>query len=254
MSSLSGKRILITRPRSQASGLHRLLKAEGAEVLLLPTIVIAPVEDTSRLDQALKDLGQGVYNWVILTSVNGVSACSDRLRQTGISIAAVFGSARVAAIGPATAQALRELDIHVDFVPQEYVAERILDGLGDPAGQRILLPRAEIARPALAEALAKAGALVDEIAVYHTLPAEADPAGLAALEQGVDAITFTSSSTVRSFVSLAGAQIGAAKVACIGPITAATARELGLPVDLIASEYSMPGLVRALKEYYDGKK
>jgi len=251
--ALAGKRILITRPRSQANDLYDLLKAEGAEAILFPTIEISPLEDTTKLDKAFNDLAAGGYNWVIFTSVNGVSACQAYLQKAGRGVVdQVFAPARVAAIGPATAQSLQALGIHVDFVPQEYVAERILDGLGDLAGQRILLPRAEIARPALAEALLASGALVDEIPVYHTLQPAPDPAGLAALRQGVDVITFTSSSTVRNFVSLAGIdKVGPAKVACIGPITAKTARELGLPVHVVANEYTIPGLVQALKEHFD---
>lgn len=248
--ALAGKRILVTRPRRQADDLFALLKAEGAEAILFPTIEISPLDDTTQLDKALSGLAAGEYNWVIFTSVNGVSACMDRLQKDGQG-ADVFGHAQVAAIGPSTARALQTLGVRVDFVPQEYIAERILDGLGDVAGQRILLPRAEIARPALAEGLVASGARVDEIPVYHTLQPAPDPAGLAALRRGVDAITFTSSSTVRNFVSLAGPEIGSAIVACIGPITANTTRELGLPVHVLGDEYTIPGLVRALKEYFD---
>jgi uroporphyrinogen-III synthase len=251
VSPLAGKRILVTRPRRQADDLFALLKAEGAETILFPTIEISPLDDTTQLENALHGLAAGDYNWVIFTSVNGVTACQACLQKNGQGIN-VFERAHVAAIGPSTAQALRSLGVRVDFVPQEYVAERILDGLGDVAGQRILLPRAEIARPALAEGLAAAGARVDEIPVYQTLQPAPDPAGLEALRQGVDAITFTSSSTVRNFVSLTGTDtIGPAIVACIGPITAGTARELGLPVHVVADEYTIPGLVRALKEHFD---
>jgi len=246
VSALAGKRILVTRPRSQAANLIELLQAEGAEAILFPTIEISPFEDNARLENALADLAAGVYRWAIFTSVNGVRACEAVLRK------GLYPATRLAAIGPATAQALRELGLHVDFVPGEYVAERILEGLGEVAGQYILLPRAEIARPALAEELLARGARVDEIPVYRTIQPAPDPAGLAALRRGVDVITFTSSSTVRNFVDMAGVDIGAARVACIGPITAATARELGLPVHLVAKEYTIPGLVQALKEYvYD---
>lgn len=255
MSPLAGKRILVTRPRRQADDLYDLLKAEGAGVILFPTIEIAPLDDPAQLDQALSDLAAGIYQWAIFTSVNGVDACRKRLQHSEHGIVMdVFAATHVAAIGPATARALQELGIRVDFVPQEYVAERILDGLGDVSGQRILLPRAEIARPALAQALAACGALVDEIPVYQTLQPPPDPAGLAALQKGVDAITFTSSSTVRNFVALAGLEVGSAIIACIGPITAATASELGLPVHITAREYTIPGLVRALKEYFDEQK
>lgn len=251
--SLSGKRILVTRPRRQADDLLDRLNAEGAEAILFPTIEISPLEDSSQLDEAFGSLAAGDYNWVVFTSVNGVQACATYIEKSGRG-SAVFDTARVAAIGPATARALRALGVRVDFVPPEFVAERILEGLGDVKGQRILLPRAEIARPALAEGLQAAGARVDEIPVYHTVQPPADAAGLAALAEGVDAVTFTSSSTVRNFVALAGLEkLGAALVACIGPITADTARELGLRVDLVAAEYTIPGLVQALKEHFDDK-
>jgi uroporphyrinogen-III synthase len=254
VSVLTGKRILVTRPRRQADDLYDLLSAEGAEAILFPTIEIAPLDDPSVLDRALDQLATGDYDWVIFTSVNGVSACQAQLQHSGRG-ANIFAAAHIAAIGPATARALQELGVQVDFVPQEYVAERILDGLGNVGGQRILLPRAELARPALAEALAACGALVDEIPVYQTLQPPPDPAGLAALQHGPDVITFTSSSTVRNFVALAGAEIGpAVTIACIGPITAATARELGLPVHIVARDYTVPGLVQALKEYFDEQK
>lgn len=250
MTTLSGKRILITRPKDQAAPLVSLLAAEGAQPIPFPTIKIAPLEDFTRLDAALADLAAGQYAWVIFTSVNGVNACAERLEQTGHG-PDVFARARVAAIGPSTAGSLRDLGVNVDFVPQEYVAERILDGLGNIGGKRILLPRAELARPALAEGLIQSKASVDEIPVYHTRQPDPDPAGLDALQHGVDVITFTSSSTVRNFVVLAGTYTGQAIIACIGPITARTAQELGLTVHLTASEYTIPGLVQALKDYFD---
>jgi uroporphyrinogen-III synthase len=253
MKTLLGKRILVTRAQKQAATLCDALTAEGAQPIPFATIEISPLKDSARLDAALNALADGQYVWVIFTSVNGVDACHERMVLSGID-PQVLAAARVAAIGPATAAALRNLGARVDFVPQEYIAERILDGLGDVAGARILLPRAEMARPALAEALTQAGASVDEVPVYHTLQPPPNPLGLAALRQGVDAITFTSSSTVRHFVSLAGNEVGAALIACIGPITAQTAQSLGLPVHSIARDYTIPGLVQALKEYYAGNR
>ncbi len=250
MKKLTGKKILVTRAQKQASDLCDALADEGALPIPFATIEISPLEDFTQLDKALTALAAGHYAWVIFTSVNGVTACQERLAQTGAA-PEVLSSARVAAIGPSTAGVLQSLGVTVDFIPREYVAERILDGLGNVAGKHILLPRAELARPALAEALQMAGAIVDEVPVYHTLQPSPDPAGLQALRQGVDVITFTSSSTVRNFVSLAGSETGPALVACIGPITAQTAQELGLPVDIVAKEYTIPGLVEALKEYFD---
>jgi len=248
--ALTGKRILVTRARMQAADLCDALAAEGALPIPFATIEISPLEDFTHLDKAFVGLAAGEYEWVIFTSVNGVMACRERLAQTGAGSQSL-SSAHVAAIGPSTAGVLQSLGVKVDFIPQEYIAERILDGLGDVAGKSILLPRAELARPALTEALTRAGARVDEVPVYHTLQPLPDPAGLQALRQGVDVITFTSSSTARNFVSLAGSETGPALVACIGPITAQTARELGLPVHIIAGEYTIPGLVRALKEHFE---
>lgn len=250
MTNLAGKKILVTRAQKQAADLCELLTAAGAQPIPFATIEISPLEDFHRLDAALRDVAAGAYTWVIFTSVNGVEACQERLAPNGLD-ASAFSAAKIAAIGPATASALHELGAHVDFVPAEYVAERILEGLGEVAGKRILLPRAEIARAALAEALLAAGAKVDEVPVYHTLRPAPDAAGLMALREGVDMITFTSSSTVRNFVALAGIQTGAAQVACIGPITAQTAQELGLPVHIVAKEYTIAGLVQAIKEHFD---
>lgn len=251
---LAGKRVLVTRPRAQAHDLVSRLAAAGAAPVVFPTIEIAPAA-SGPLDQAVAELPQ--YQWVIFTSVNGVSAFWDRLQAAGED-SGRFSGIRVAAIGPATARALEKRGVQAQFIPEEYVAERILDGVGDVSGQRVLLPRADIAREALAVELERRGARVNEIAAYHTLPAQPDAAGLAGLRQGVDAATFTSSSTVRNFFQLLGNQayslLGNALVACIGPITATTAREMDLAVGLVASEYTMEGLVRALIEHYTGER
>jgi uroporphyrinogen-III synthase len=247
---LHGKRILVTRPRAQATDLCERLSAQGATPIVFPTIEIAPLQDYGVLDHAIRDLSS--YQWIIFTSVNGVEAFWDRLAIVGAGLAlAHLATQRIAAIGPATAGALRSHGAAATLIPDEYIAEAIVDGIGDVRGQRILLPRADIAREALAIELAKRGAIVDEIAAYRTLPAQPDPIGLAELRRGVDVITFTSSSTVRNFVALAGREIGQALIACIGPITASTARELGLRVDVMATEYTMDGLVAALTKYFE---
>ena len=264
--SLTGKRILITRPRAQAAALCDKLAALGAEPIPFPTIEIAPLEDYAALDNAIGLLSQ--YHWIIFTSVNGVVAFWNRLDLAGHND---LSDLRVAAIGPVTAQALAKHGVQAHFIPEEYVAEAIVEGIGDVNGQWILLPRADIAREVLAVELGRRGAMVHEIAAYRTLPAAPDPHGLTELRRGVDAITFTSSSTVRNFVMLiSGGQkyidaanirrmgrdgvpmpsLGRAAIACIGPITAQTAREVGLPVDGVAKEYTMEGLVAALAEYF----
>ncbi|RPJ42367.1 MAG: uroporphyrinogen-III synthase [Chloroflexi bacterium] len=250
MTDLTGKRILVTRPKSQSAALIEKLASLGAVPIAFATIEISAPEDTQLLDQAIASLN--AYQWVIFTSVNGVSAFWQRLGALGKG-SEVFDQTRVAAIGPATAQALAERGVQPGFVPDEYVAEAILPGLGDVRGKRILLPRADIARKALVEALLQQGAFPEEIAVYRTLPARPTPETLAELEKGVDIATFTSSSTVRNFFELLGDQaaerLKGAVIACIGPITAGTARSLGLSVDIIAEVYTADGLVDALCGY-----
>ncbi len=257
LTSLAHKRVLVTRPRAQASALCDKLAALGAQPILFPTIEIAPLQDYAALDQAIADLHH--YAWLVLTSVNGVAAFWDRLTRAGHDASALAGEIKVAAIGPATAQALEKHGVAARFMPDEYVAEALARSIGEVRGQRILLPRADIAREALAVELERRGALVDEIAAYRTLPAQPDPHGLAELERGVDAVTFTSSSTVRNFMALVGQDIippagSRPVIACIGPITAQTARELGLPVDVMADEYTMDGLVAALAAFFQEKR
>lgn len=258
---LAGKRILITRARDQIGELAALLAEEGAEPIEFPTIAIQPLTDATALDATLLT----PYDWVVFTSVNGVHAVWVRLRSLGRD-ARAFGGTRLCAIGPATAAALASLGLHADFVPDEYVAEAIVAGLEPIAGQRILLPRADAARPALAEGLRGRGAQVDDVVAYRTTLADpSDPRGreigdmLAAGE--IDVVAFTSSSTVRGFVAALDLQAAAPAapvawpcVACIGPITAQTARELGTPVDVVARPYTLPGLVAALRSYFAGGK
>ncbi len=247
---LTGKRILVTRPRAQAADLCDKLAAQGAQPLAFPTIEIAPLADHTQLDQALRELSK--YQWIIFTSVNGVKAFWDRLETAGGSVR-LAPAQRIAAIGPATARALQAHGATATFIPDEYIAEAIVERIGDVNGQRILLPRADIAREALAIELAARGAVVDEIATYRTLPTAPDSVGLVELKRGVDVITFTSSSTARNFVALLGRDSipPQAIIACIGPITANTVRELGLRVDVTATEYTVDGLVTALVAHFE---
>ena len=252
MKPLAGKRILVTRPRAQAAELCDKLSAQGAIPIVFPTIEIAPLEDTTLLDRAIRQLAQ--YQWIIFTSVNGVKAFWDCLDLGGFqNLRGLPPTLRIAAIGPATASALQAHDVAVTLIPDEYVAEAIIESIGAVQGQRILLPRADIAREALAVELRQRGAIVDEIAAYRTLPAQPDPDGLRELQRGVDAITFTSSSTVRNFMALGGQDsiLPQTLIACIGPITANTAREFGLRVDVIAADYTMDGLVAALVDHFE---
>ena len=254
---LAGQRIVVTRPPHQAPELAERLQKLGATPILFPTIQIRPMEDSSKLDEAIGDLGR--YDWVIFTSVNGVAIFFERVEALGLD-KSLFDGVRVAAIGPATGDALAEEGVAPDYIPEEFVAERIAEGLGDVSGLSILLPRAAIARETLRQMLAAQGAAVDEIPTYRTLPATPSSGALAALEN-VDIITFTSSSTVRNFIDLVGGRQEAlrllqdATVACIGPITAGTVEEeLSLRPGIVADEYTMDGLVTAIagREAEDG--
>jgi uroporphyrinogen III methyltransferase/synthase len=184
------------------------------------------------------------FDWMIFTSANGVRLFVEQLRAAGLDVRAL-GPARLAAIGPATADALRALGLNVEVVPAKFVAEELAAALpADLRGQRVLLPGARERRDVLARALRERGAEVMDWPVYGTLPGAAQ-----SLPGDLDAITFASSSAVRQFMRM-GVEVGAAKVACIGPVTAEAARALGLRVDIVAEEYTIPGLVRALEEAF----
>jgi uroporphyrinogen-III synthase len=246
------KRVLITRPRGQADDFARAFREAGFEPIIFPVIEIGPALDTVALDRALQKLD--CYEWMVLTSVNGVEAVWNRLSALGL--AGIPPKVQVAAIGPKTAAALQAHGVGANFMPSEYVAEAILPGLGDIRGRWILLPRADLARPALAKAIQEADGVAHEIAVYRTLPAHPDPHSLQALRSGLGIVTFTSSSTVRNFIALVSSAgldprnlPGKPVFACIGPVTAETAREEGLPVDIVADEYTTDGLLRAISDF-----
>jgi uroporphyrinogen-III synthase len=241
---LTGRRVVVTRPQDQSQELCDRLQALGAEPIIFPVIAIVPPEPGGPVDDAIARLDS--YDWIIFTSVNGVKHFWTRLLEhpTQRSIS----GPKIAAIGPATAQALRQHGISVHLMPAEFRAEAILDEIGDVTGLHILLPRADIARPVLADGLYAMGARVDEVPTYHTVRGHPSQAAFEALSGGVDVITFTSSSTVRNFIALTdGLDYGHPIIACIGPVTAATARELGLHVDVVAEEYTIDGLLEALK-------
>ena len=257
---LFGKKVLVTRSRTQASVLSRMLEAEGAEPVELPTIEFAPPADYSQIDGALSILGD--YSWVIFTSTNGVEAFFSRFPALDLD-SRVFGGVKVGAIGPATAAALAGRGIQADLVPPEYVSESLVQAMADLdlEGCRILLPRADIGREELADGLTRMGARVDQVMAYRTIiPEESRGRARELLKDGgVDLVTFTSSSTVRNTLSLLDGDsslLADAAVACIGPITANAARASGLHVDVVAQEYTVPGLVSAMREHFsrDGMK
>jgi uroporphyrinogen III methyltransferase/synthase len=256
---LFGARILVTRSREQASALSDLLRERGADPVELPAIRIEPIPDNDRLVAALRNLS--AYAWVVLTSANAIPALARTLEALGLD-ARAFAGAKIAAIGPATAGALSErLGLRADFVPQEAVAEALIAQWPDAeiAGKRVLIPRAEEARDLLPRELQARGAVVDVVPVYRTLPdGEAAAEIRRRIEAGeIDAVTFTASSTVRNLVLALGpdaAQIvSPLRVAAIGPVTADTARELGLRVDAVAAEHTIPGLVEALEKLFAAK-
>jgi uroporphyrinogen-III synthase len=250
--SLRGKRVVITRPASQAQSFIDGLSAAESVPILFPTIQIAPIQDNPLLDSALRTLSR--YDWIVFTSVNGVHSVLDRMTELGMRVAAL-NSASVAGIGPATVAALRNRGVQVDLQPAEYVAEAIFTALNEREvidGSHFLLLRADIARVTLREQLSEAGGIVEEIPVYQTVRGEPDPGAFAELRRGVDVITFTSSSTVRYFFELlpdARDIASRARIVCIGPITAQTARDFGLTVALVAESYTVDGLLTALLEH-----
>ncbi len=256
---LFGKRVLVTRAREQASALSELLMARGAEPVEFPVIKIAAIADTSEVDQALGGLKS--YDWIVFTSANAVQIVAKRLRSLGLDSRAFAGLA-IAAIGPATAEALlSEMAVRADFVPTEAVAEAVLAEWPEPdmAGRRVLIPRASEAREILPTELRERGAVVDVIAVYETILDDATAAELReSLRLGqIDIITFTSSSTVRNLTKALRIRdegslvelVGDCTIATIGPITADTAREHGLQPSIVATEHTVPGLVAAIEAH-----
>ncbi|HEY1242593.1 MAG TPA: uroporphyrinogen-III C-methyltransferase [Bryobacteraceae bacterium] len=245
---LFGKRIVVTRAKGQAELLSARLLALGAEVIELPTIEIRPAADYSTLDQAIAELA--CYDWLIFTSVNGVRFFLDRLDRSRTDLRNL--RAKICAIGPATRAAVEALHLKVDLMGKEYVAEGLLDAFSahDLTGQRVLLPRAAVARDIVPVELTRRGARVDVVEAYHTaIPEEAGERAreIFGAARRPAYITFTSSSTVQNFVSVAGtAVLDGACVATIGPVTSATARSLGIEVQVEAQPYTIDGLVNAV--------
>ncbi len=239
---LFGRSVVVTRAREQASELRHKLEVLGAEVIELPAIALEPVAfEPPPLDR---------YGWLVFTSANGVHAFFDRgLDPAGLD-ARALASTRVAAIGPGTAAALAERGVRADLIPERFVAESLLEAFPapGPGGERVLLVRAEQARDVVPAGLAERGYEVDVLAVYRTATANPDPAVVERVRTGdVDALTFTSSSTVSNLCDLlGGVPASQPLVASIGPVTSKTAMERGLRVDVEATEHTIDGLVDAL--------
>ncbi len=258
---LAGLRIVVGRARHQASALSSGLRELGADVIEIPFIEIRKPRSYKPLDTALKNLQD--YDWLILTSVNGVEALWKRVQKLRLS-KRQFKHVQVAAIGPATKKAIKKRGIKVNVVPEEYVAESVVESLRDQvAGKRVLLARARVARDVIPRELRKLGAGVDVVEAYETVIPQFSRTRLRtileSLERRPHMITFTSSSTVRNFVALLGKNVwrgryrprkpsplDGVRIASIGPVTSSTLRELGLPVDVEATEYTIPGLIKAI--------
>ncbi len=254
---LVGVRVLVGRARHQASALSAGLKELGAEVIEIPFIEIRPPRSYKPLDSALERIAK--YDWLILTSVNGVDAVATRLKHLKIKRAAL-SSVRVAAIGPSTRDAAEKLGLKVAIVPKQYVAESVVESLrGNVEGKRVLLARAKVARDVIPRELRNMGANVDVVEAYETVVPKSSQKRIRALMSNPklrpNVVTFTSSSTVRNFVHLLGGrgrppdtELEGVQFASIGPITSATLRELGMPVQIEAREFTIPGLIQAIVE------
>jgi uroporphyrinogen III methyltransferase / synthase len=243
---LFGRRIVVTRDRRQSSMLAEPLEALGAEILFVPVIEIANPAESRPLDQAIQNLAS--YDWLIFTSVNGVRHFVEALDRSNRDLRSL--KAKLCAIGSSTRAALEELHLRVDVTPEEYVAESLLEALAgeDLKGKRILLPRAAVARDLVPITLRERGAVVDVVEAYRTIiPADAAGRAKEALTHTPDWITFTSSSTVTNLLAVTGKEtLAGIKVASIGPVTSATAREAGLTVDVEAETHTIEGLVQAI--------
>ncbi|MGB9236381.1 MAG: uroporphyrinogen-III synthase [Terriglobales bacterium] len=249
---LRGTRILVGRARHQAGSLSSSLRALGASVIEIPFIEIRKPKSFAPMDQALKRLA--TYDWLILTSANGVEAMWERLRQLRIT-RRKLSHLRIAAIGPATKRAIVKHGLKVKMMPEEYVAESVVKGLrGQVTGKRVLLVRAKVARDVIPESLRVAGAQVDVVEAYETIVPVKSKARLRALmndkKRRPHVVTFTSSSTVRNFAELLGrgktAVFKGVQFASIGPVTSATLGELDLPLAIEAREFTTGGLIRAI--------
>lgn len=253
---LFGKRVLVTRSREQASVLSEKLENLGAEAWEYPTIKIQEPDDLAALDNAAAHAGD--YSWIIFTSVNGVKAFFQRLKAQKLDIR-TLKDAKICAIGPKTAEALEERGLLVDVMPEVFRAEAVIEALKDriQTGDKVLLPRADLARQVLVDSLQQLGADVHEVIAYQTVLADETDTQLLLekLQAGeIHVVTFTSSSTVTNFLKLIGDHrdlLQGITMACIGPVTAETAEKNGLTVDICAEQYTIDGLVNAIQGYYN---
>lgn len=252
--SLEGKAVIVTRARRQAGRLTALLTARGAKVLHVPTIETAPPPTWREVDGSIRRLARGGFAWVAFTSANGVERFFSRIEGPPKD---AFSDAKVAAVGSSTKAALEQRGVEPDLVPERYTALDLAEALGSGEERAILLPRAETVPPDMVQALRARGWHPHEVTAYRTVAAKPTGADAAATAAGdFDAVAFTSASTVRGFAeSFPIARLGLGQadpprriVACIGPVTATQCEKLGLRVDAVAIEHTIPGLVVALEE------
>ena len=263
-SPLSGRRVLVGRTRHQASALSEGLRSLGADVIEIPFIEIRKPRSYKPLDSALKSIAK--YDWLILTSVNGVEALATRMSKTRMR-PLQMAHLKIAAIGPATAEAIQKCGLKAAVVPERYIAESVVESLRRKVkGKRVLLVRARLARDVIPRELRRAGGRVDVVEAYQTVVPPASKRRLQMImndpKRRPHIVSFTSSSTVRNFVALLGGRgrsnvrnnvrnkaiAGDMQLASIGPVTSATLRENGFPVHVEATEYTIPGLVRAVRQ------
>jgi uroporphyrinogen III methyltransferase/synthase len=254
---LFGKRVLVTRAEHQTKELSQLLLERGAMPVEMPVIKVSPPRTWKELDKAILSIKN--YDWIIFTSVNAVEIFWKRLQAKKLD-ARQFAGTKIGAIGPATAGALEERGLHPDYVPKTYASQGFLTGLKkqDVAGRRVLLPRADIAGNELSDGLTKRGAKVHQVTAYMTatFSSSSSQAKQMLLRREIDVITFTSTSTVNGLLAILGQKwevIKQARLACIGPNTAAALADKGLEVDIVAREHTMPGLVEAIEHYFQRK-
>jgi len=245
---LFGRTVLVTRPAEQSAGLAERLDELGAEVIEAPAAIVEPPADPAPVEAALRRLGE--FDWLVLTSANGVEALASRLETMGLD-ARALGGVRLAAVGAATAEALRRRFLRADLVPETYTTKALADALvaAGAGSSRLLLARADIATPELPDALRRAGAAVEQVCLYRAVcPPALPPAARDALRAGrADWITFTSASTVENFLALSeGADLSQARLAAIGPVTAEAIRRRGLAAAAVAQPHTAEGLVAAI--------
>ena len=250
---LAGKRIVVTRAVDEARYLAGRLRDLGAQPVQVPVIRIAPLEGNDQIQAAIARLPE--YDWIVFTSAYAVT----NWWQLNISTLPVAESTRVAAVGPRTADVLGSKGVKAEVTPREYTKESLVEALGDVEGLRILVPRGQLAGPALAGLLQDRGAIVDDVVIYGTLPVLPDREQIDQLAAGMDAVLFTSNSTVKNFVAaledsaLTLDVLEGVTIACIGPVTARTATQLGLTVNVVPQHYTTEGLIEALVDHYRGR-